>query len=239
MYVAFIVDVFSRMIVGWQASRSRWGESLTYAVEMAVHNRGRTDNLEGLIHHSDRSTYLCATPSGSPTTTSSPRSAREVTATTTPSWRASTGSTSGSSSTPRDHGPGSRTSNGPRSATSLVQPTPTPRGHHPGPRLHHPGGLRDRLLPSDHPDRGGRDSIATASTKPGAVQAVGVMAIRAPSHIAGLCFVWFQDPAQASVWGRGERLLLLAFRGTFPWSLRSGSTHPRRGSTRRQSPDRS
>jgi len=54
VYVAFIVDVFSRMIVGWQASRSLRADLAIDALEMAVHNRSRTDNLEGLIHHSDR-----------------------------------------------------------------------------------------------------------------------------------------------------------------------------------------
>lgn len=54
VYVAFIVDVFSRMVVGWQASRSLRADLAIDALEMAVHNRGRTDSLEGLIHHSDR-----------------------------------------------------------------------------------------------------------------------------------------------------------------------------------------
>jgi putative transposase len=54
VYVAFIVDVFSRMAVGWQASRSLRSDLAIDALEMAVHNRGRTDSLEGLVHHSDR-----------------------------------------------------------------------------------------------------------------------------------------------------------------------------------------
>ena len=54
VYVAFIVDVYSRMIVGWQASRSLRTDLAIDALEMAVYNRGRTDSLEGLIHHSDR-----------------------------------------------------------------------------------------------------------------------------------------------------------------------------------------
>ena len=60
VYVAFIVDVFSRMVVGWQASRSLRADLAIDALEMAVFNRGRTDSLEGLIHHSDRGVqYLC------------------------------------------------------------------------------------------------------------------------------------------------------------------------------------
>jgi putative transposase len=54
VYVAFIIDVFSRMIVGWQASRSLRTDLAIDALEMAMYNRGRTDSLEGLIHHSDR-----------------------------------------------------------------------------------------------------------------------------------------------------------------------------------------
>jgi putative transposase len=54
VYVAFIVDVYSRMIVGWQASRSLRTALAIDALQMAIYNRGRTDSLEGLIHHSDR-----------------------------------------------------------------------------------------------------------------------------------------------------------------------------------------
>jgi putative transposase len=86
VYVAFIVDVFSRTVVGWQASRSLRSDLAIDALEMAVHNRSRTDSLDGLVHHSDRgvqlSTCRCATPTGSPPTTSSPRSAPRETATT-------------------------------------------------------------------------------------------------------------------------------------------------------------
>ena len=56
VYVAFIVDVFSRFIVGWQASRSLHAELALDALEMAIWSRG---DLDGLIHHSDRgSQYL-------------------------------------------------------------------------------------------------------------------------------------------------------------------------------------
>ncbi len=60
VYVAFIIDVFSRMVVGWQASRSLRADLAIDALEMAVATRGRTDDLEQLIHHSDRGVqYLC------------------------------------------------------------------------------------------------------------------------------------------------------------------------------------
>jgi putative transposase len=54
VYAAFIIDVFSRMVVGWQASRSLRSDLAIDALEMAVHNRSRTASLDGLIHHSDR-----------------------------------------------------------------------------------------------------------------------------------------------------------------------------------------
>ena len=61
VYVAFIVDVFSRMVVGWQASRSLRADLAIDALEMAIHNRRRAGaDLDGLIHHSDRGVqYLC------------------------------------------------------------------------------------------------------------------------------------------------------------------------------------
>lgn len=56
VYVAFVVDVFSRFIVGWQASRSLHAELALDALEMAMWSR---KDLDGLIHHSDRgSQYL-------------------------------------------------------------------------------------------------------------------------------------------------------------------------------------
>lgn len=61
VYVAFIIDVYSRMVVGWQASRSLRADLAIDALEMAVHNRRRAGaDLDGLIHHSDRGVqYLC------------------------------------------------------------------------------------------------------------------------------------------------------------------------------------
>jgi putative transposase len=53
VYVAFIIDVFSRFIVGWQASRSLRTDLALDALEMAIWNRKDVD-LHGLIRHSDR-----------------------------------------------------------------------------------------------------------------------------------------------------------------------------------------
>ncbi len=53
VYVAFIVDVFSRYVVGWQASRSLRTDLALDALEMALWSR-RGERLDGLVHHSDR-----------------------------------------------------------------------------------------------------------------------------------------------------------------------------------------
>lgn len=53
VYVAFVIDVYSRAIVGWQTSRSLHAELALDALEMALWRRGK-ENLTGLIHHSDR-----------------------------------------------------------------------------------------------------------------------------------------------------------------------------------------
>jgi putative transposase len=55
VYAAFIVDVYSRMVVGWQISRSLRTDLALDALEMAVWNRTRAGHdLDQLIHHSDR-----------------------------------------------------------------------------------------------------------------------------------------------------------------------------------------
>ena len=51
VYVAFVIDVFSRLIVGWQAATSMRTELVLDALEMAVWRRASV--LEGLICHSD------------------------------------------------------------------------------------------------------------------------------------------------------------------------------------------
>jgi putative transposase len=59
VYVAFVVDVFSRFVVGWQASRSLAAELALDALEMALWAR-RARRLDGLVHHSDRGTQYLA-----------------------------------------------------------------------------------------------------------------------------------------------------------------------------------
>jgi len=55
VYVALITDVFSRRIVGWQASRSLKTDLALNALEQAIWERNRAGaTLDGLVHHSDR-----------------------------------------------------------------------------------------------------------------------------------------------------------------------------------------
>jgi putative transposase len=51
IYVAFVIDVFARRIVGWRVSRSMQTDLVLDALEQALHAR-QVD--PGLIHHSDR-----------------------------------------------------------------------------------------------------------------------------------------------------------------------------------------
>ena len=58
VYVAFVIDVFSRRIVGWRVSASLRTDFVLDALEQAVCDRAG-DTLAGLVHHSDRGTqYL-------------------------------------------------------------------------------------------------------------------------------------------------------------------------------------
>jgi transposase InsO family protein len=51
VYVAFVVDVFSRCIVGWRVSSSLRTDLALDALEQALHARPHSDEL---VHHSDR-----------------------------------------------------------------------------------------------------------------------------------------------------------------------------------------
>lgn len=58
VYVAFIIDVFARKIVGWRVSRTAHAGSVLDALEQALYDR-RPVSGSGLVHHSDRgSQYL-------------------------------------------------------------------------------------------------------------------------------------------------------------------------------------
>ncbi len=52
-YVAFVIDVFARKIVGWRASTSMRTDLVLDALEQALHDRSDADQ-DRLIHHSDQ-----------------------------------------------------------------------------------------------------------------------------------------------------------------------------------------
>ena len=59
VYVAFVIDVFARRIVGWRVSSSLRTDFVLDALEQAIYQRCGTDGAADLIHHSDRGTqYL-------------------------------------------------------------------------------------------------------------------------------------------------------------------------------------
>ena len=53
VYVAFVIDVYARYIVGWRVSRTAHAGFVLDALEQAIHDR-RPAHRGGLIHHSDR-----------------------------------------------------------------------------------------------------------------------------------------------------------------------------------------
>jgi putative transposase len=51
VYVAFVIDVFSRRIIGWRVARSMQKDLVLDALEQSLWARS---NAKGVIHHSDR-----------------------------------------------------------------------------------------------------------------------------------------------------------------------------------------
>ena len=89
LHLAFVLDVYSRKIVGWAMASHLRAELVVDALEMAVWGR---KPAAGLVHHSDRGTqYTRRSPSarGSERPASSRRWARRARRWTTPSPRAS------------------------------------------------------------------------------------------------------------------------------------------------------
>ena len=53
LYVAFVIDVYARRIVGWRVSHSMQTDFVLDALEQALYDR-QPERSESLIHHSDR-----------------------------------------------------------------------------------------------------------------------------------------------------------------------------------------
>jgi putative transposase len=60
VYVAFVIDAFSRRILGWRAASTMTTELVLDALEMAIWTRQRAGvtDLAGLVHHTDAGSHL-------------------------------------------------------------------------------------------------------------------------------------------------------------------------------------
>ena len=127
VYVAFVIDVYSRMIVGWQASRSLRSDLALDALELAGSGlapaAGGASTSSSITPTAEFNISRFATPSGSPRPAPSTRSDPRATRTTTPSPRRSSGSTRPSSSATADPGAASTSSSSPRSSGSTGSTT--------------------------------------------------------------------------------------------------------------------
>jgi len=59
LYVAAVLDLFSRRVVGWSMSSTMTAQLVTDALMMAIWRRGKPD---ALLHHSDRGSQYTAEP---------------------------------------------------------------------------------------------------------------------------------------------------------------------------------
>jgi putative transposase len=62
LYLAFVLDTYSRRIVGWSMANHLWTELVLEAVNMAIYTRRPSP---GLIHHSDRGSQYTSVEFGS------------------------------------------------------------------------------------------------------------------------------------------------------------------------------
>jgi hypothetical protein len=125
VYWAFVIDVFSRRVVGWQLSTSLRTDLALEALNMGLWTRQpQGHDISALVHHSDRGAQgddplippnasPCATPTASPRPAPSPWSGPRATPTTTASPRRSTRCSKPSSSATSAPGATSTTSSSP------------------------------------------------------------------------------------------------------------------------------
>ena len=59
LYVAAVIDLFSRRVVGWSMSEQMTSQMVTDALMMAIWRRGRPDEL---LHHSDQGSQYTSEP---------------------------------------------------------------------------------------------------------------------------------------------------------------------------------
>ncbi len=61
VYVEFVIDRYSRRILGWRAATTMSTPLVLDALEQAIWTRGRAGitNLVGLVHHTDAGSPIC------------------------------------------------------------------------------------------------------------------------------------------------------------------------------------
>jgi putative transposase len=83
-YVAFVVDVYARRILGWWVATTMTTAMVLDAIEHAIRTRQQEGaiDLKDVVHHTDRGshTHRSGSPSGSPRQASNPLSARSAAA---------------------------------------------------------------------------------------------------------------------------------------------------------------
>ena len=83
VFFSFVIDAYSRMIVGWQLATHMRTDLVLDALQIALGLRGPGAEVE-LVHHSGSQYSAATTRRRSPITTCSPRLARSARRTTTP-----------------------------------------------------------------------------------------------------------------------------------------------------------
>jgi putative transposase len=140
VYVAFILDAFSRRILGWRAAMNMHTALVLDALEMAIWTRARggVTDLTGLVHHNDAgSQYTSIAFTTRLIDAGVDPSAASATPTTTPWPRPPSGCTRPSRSTEVGRGATSTTSRSPpwngSTGTTTADPTRPSTTSHPSP----------------------------------------------------------------------------------------------------------
>ena len=140
VYVAFVIDVFARRIVGWRVSSSMQTDFVLDALEQALYAR-RRERDRALVHHSDRGSQYVSIRYSERLAEAGiePSVAAPATATTTRWPRASTGCTRLRSSTGAGPGRRARRSNwrpssGSRGLTTIACLSPSATSRRPKPK---------------------------------------------------------------------------------------------------------
>ena len=187
VYVAFVTDVFSRMIVGWQASRSLRTDLALHALEQAIWTRRRAGaDLDGLVHHSDRGVQYLAIRYTERLAANGVVNSRRLPrrlATTTRSPRASSGSTRPNSSATAAPGAASTTSNSPPSngstGSTTVASSKTTDASHP------PSSKTASTVRSSQPTRPRLTPASLRETRGGSTRRTDGRGSISPAHRAG------------------------------------------------------